>query len=170
MLCPLGRRARFGLAALVAVTVGGVTFAGVVGAQQAPTASAESACFDQDGPAEFGDGGIVVAILNDSGTPTYDVLIDGVTVAEAVPASGGEAYVYRPYEDGDYQVVVRWMDDDEGIEILDTVVTVGCASPTRPPTTLPPTTLPPGTAPSTTAPGAPSTGPDAAPAEIRLTG
>jgi hypothetical protein len=165
MLQPFGRHARLALAALAAVTVGGVALAGVAGAQQAPTASAETACFDQDGPAEFGEGGIVVAILDESGTPTYDVVIDGETVAEGVPASGGEAYVYRPYEDGEYEVVVRWMDDDEGIEILDTVVTVACTPPTPPPTTVPPTTAPP-----STVPDAAPVGPAAAPAEIRLTG
>lgn len=145
---------------LVAAALGWAALGGVAEAQDPATASAEPSCLGPEGPAIPGEGAIVVAILDDSGVPTYDVVIDGDTVAEAVPASGGEAYVYRPFADGAYRVVVRPSGDGAGPVLLDTNVTVRCAL--EPPAPRPP-------APTTTV-EQPAAAPGVAREDIRLTG
>jgi hypothetical protein len=125
-------------AALVAVLLVWLAPGGVARAQEAPTASAEAVCLGDRGISSTGEGAVSVAILDESGTPTYDVAIAGVVVGEAVPASGGDAYLYRPYDDGTHRVAVVWLDDSERTGILDTTVTVDCeASAAVPPTPEP---------------------------------
>jgi len=74
-----------------------------------------------------------------------------------VSDSGDGVYAYAPFDDGTYNVVVGWIEGDE--VILDTDVTVECASEEPTPTT---TTIPP--------PAVAAAPVDRAPAPLSLTG
>jgi hypothetical protein len=143
-------------AALLSVTalVAMVVAPHAVGAQEPdpPTASAEAACID-------GEGAIVVVISDEIST-TFNVFIDDELVDEDVFGSGDEGYAYGPFDDGTYNVVVVWFDEEE--VILDVDVTVACTE--EPTTTTTTTSVPPAPA-STVAPA-----PAAAPAALSLTG
>jgi hypothetical protein len=127
-------RVRRDLAVLVAggVLLAVTVFAGSAGAGLEPSAEAFASCED-------GEGFINVGITDDS-SETYDVFIDEVLVGDDVTDSDGGFYVYGPYENGVYNVVVLWFPDGE-FEILNTDVTVDCeAEPTTVPTEEPTTT------------------------------
>ena len=75
------------------------------------------------------------AIVDDA-SYTYIVLIDEELVAEDITDTDGSFVEFGPYEDGVYNVVVGWNQNEE--YILDTDVTVACAAEVT--TTVAPTT------------------------------
>jgi hypothetical protein len=115
--------------ALAGGTLAVSMFPGTASAQQLPpTASAESACVD-------GVGAIRVTIT-DEDSYTYIVLIDEELVADGITDTDGTYEEFAPFDDGVYNVVVGWNDNEE--YILDVDVTVDCAAEVT--TTLAPTT------------------------------
>jgi LPXTG-motif cell wall-anchored protein len=120
------------MVSLAALAVGGVVAvsSGPVAGQDIPTASATAAC---DGST----GQIQVSIVDDFST-TYDVIIDGATVASGITDTDGGVETFSPYDDGVHTVVVIWLAEQQ--TILDTEVTVDCEVPETTTTTVAATT------------------------------
>jgi hypothetical protein len=115
--------------ALAGGTIAMVAFPGTVSAQTVPTASAEAVCTP--------DGGAIRVSIVDDVSDEYDIIIGEEVVDSDVTDTDGGFYEYGPYADGEWTVIVDWIDGEE--TILDTVVTVDCAA--APPTTAAPTTI-----------------------------